>query len=73
MHNHEEDFEFHDDCPACIWESQSQSDFSEVLSFINSILNPIEQIIFYTDLEETLQIQFNIHESQPSRAPPIAV
>ena len=72
FHNHEEDFSFHDDCPACIWELQSQSDFSEVLSFINSLLNPVEQIRFYVDFEETYRIQYTIHDSRLSRAPPIA-
>jgi len=70
LHNHEEDLTFHDDCPACIWESQSQSDFSEVISYINSILNPVEQIAVFTDCEETHTIQLHTQESQLSRAPP---
>lgn len=73
FHNHDENFEFHDDCPACIWESQSQSDFSEVLSFINNLLNPVEQITFFTEFEETLRVQNAIQDSHFSRAPPIAV
>ncbi len=72
FHNHEEDFSFHDDCPACIWESQSQSDFSEVLSFINNILNPVEQIAIFIDFTEIHRIHDTVQESHFSRAPPIA-
>lgn len=72
FHNHEEDFKFHDTCPACQWEVQSQNP-DTALTDINNLLEI--QIAGYTHLIPSFDT--TIHSQTPikdhlSRAPPFS-
>ena len=43
-HNHKPSTTFHDDCPACQWEIQSQEDFFEVTDILDKLANPLNMI-----------------------------
>ena len=70
FHDHEADWSFHDNCPACQWEKQHQDDHSEfqtVLEYFTDVLNrPVQNTI-----QETSSFQ-NQTETiyYLSRAPP---
>jgi len=72
FHNHEEDLVFHDNCPACQWEVQSQN-ADTALSDINDLLKIqiAAYAMFDTSFDTILQSQIHI-EDHPSRAPPIS-
>ena len=69
-HTHEADFHFHDSCPACQWDVQSQEDFSDIHCLLSFLLDPLvvngsHQIQYIAP-----SIQDNSGESYLSRAPP---
>ena len=70
LHNHEEDYCFHDNCPACQWQKQHQDDHSEfktILEYFTDVLNtPIQNILQENSYSQNrVEITFYF-----SRAPP---
>ena len=41
LHTHEPDAEFHDNCPACQWQSMSQDDFSNAIDLLDVMADPL--------------------------------
>jgi hypothetical protein len=69
-HDHDADFDFHEQCPACQWQVQSQEDFSDILSVITALLDPLivvdenpEVCVLVLPQKDAVSIYF-------SRAPP---
>ncbi|MCK4539077.1 MAG: hypothetical protein KAV42_09815 [Candidatus Krumholzibacteria bacterium] len=69
-HNHEHDGYFHDDCPACQWNIQHQSDSPEDAGVINFIANPL-QLTQYNIVESSSTLPDKVLVNLcSSRAPP---
>lgn len=74
LHYHEPDCDFHDNCPACLWERQSQSDFSEIISILDAIRYPIFSVECNTiDESKNQSKHFIFRSSNLSRAPPVSI
>ena len=71
FHNHDADYRFHDNCPACQWTIQAQENHSEYEVILEYILRSIQhsQIdVFY----ESFSFEDNHLTTHPfSRAPPL--
>lgn len=69
-HYHETDCQFHDNCPACVWEIQARDTDSVTTQALASISDPDLWIFPFIHCEiHNLQSQFLIGD-QGSRAPP---
>ena len=71
FHNHDPDFRFYDNCPACQWEQQIQDDHSEFETILEHLFNVFACSSQNIILENTL---FHDQTDQCfyfSRAPPI--
>jgi len=70
LHNHKQDFRFHDNCPACYWEIQIKNDIPEIMPIMGSTcVQPIT--IEYISLEEIILTPQKVLSSRPNpRAPP---
>ena len=44
FHNHEPDFEFHNDCPACQWQNLYQDDYSQAGQILAALDDPLFMI-----------------------------
>jgi hypothetical protein len=69
-HNHEDDFNFHDNCPACQWHVQSQDDFSESKAILDALDNPLNFIGYRPSNSIFLFNEQDPFFSYLSRAPP---
>lgn len=72
FHNHEEDLRFHDNCPACQWEVQSQNP-DTALWDVNHLLEM--QTAVYTQLISSCNTRIQsqtLSKDHASRAPPVS-
>ena len=71
FHNHDADYHFHDNCPACQWNIQAQDNHSEYEVILEYILRSIEhsQIVFF--YESFLYCDNHLTTHHFSRAPPL--
>lgn len=71
VHNHEPDSEFHDNCPACQWQTLSQDDFSGAGCILNILDDPLG-LIGLKPCIQSIELTTNICAlSNLSRAPPL--
>ena len=69
-HNHEPDFIFHDNCPACQWELQKKSDDTCTKTILNALIDPLD-FTCYTPINTTIIIdKQDFRTDNFSRAPP---
>jgi len=72
LHNHEEDLKFHDNCPACQWEIQSQSRDTALLDVVH-LLQLHQDVSTHLTLSHDSIIQSQTYfDNDPSRAPPVS-
>lgn len=70
-HNHEPNAEFHDNCPACQWQSVSQDDFSGAISIIDVLADPLNFVGRKPCVHVFFAFPDNCGSSCLSRAPPL--
>ncbi len=71
FHNHDADYQFHDNCPACQWNIQAQDNHSEYEVIIEYILHAIQNsqiAVFYQSFAFENNHLTTYHLS---RAPPL--
>ena len=69
-HNHEFDFDFHENCPACQWQVQSHSDDTCTSEVLDTLLDPLVFIDRTPIIQSILLIKQNFQSTNLSRAPP---
>lgn len=69
-HNHEMDSIFHDDCPACLWETQLRNKDTITPLLLNSVTNPLKAGLFQTIFYESADPQQTFLSVYACRAPP---
>jgi len=73
FHNHKPDFSFHDNCPACQWQVQSQEDFSQASAILDALDSPL-YFIEYCFLSQSVNLPWKqVSFPHFSRAPPFLV
>ncbi|MBN1783061.1 hypothetical protein JW948_18140 [bacterium] len=70
FHTHEADGHFHDNCPACQWESQFRSTDSSTPMLWQHIINPVMYECVYCCHTTTVYQPQLILTVQSTRAPP---
>lgn len=70
VHDHDADLHFHEFCPACQWEVQSQEDSSDLLSGLTALLDPLVVVDLSPIVDFHVSVQQDAASIHPSRAPP---
>ena len=69
-HNHEFDGSFHDNCPACQWDTQSQAENTSVNAVLEGYHDPLVYLGQVPLIQSHLFIKQTFLSSNFSRAPP---
>ncbi len=71
VHTHKPDAEFHDNCPACQWQSVSQDDFSGAISIIGGLADPLDFVGYKSCVHVFVMHPDGCESLCFSRAPPL--
>ena len=69
-HNHEPDFNFHDNCPACQWQVQSQQDDTYTNVILDALLDPLIFVGHTPIVRSIILTKKDFVINNLSRAPP---
>ena len=72
-HDHDPDFEFHDNCPACQWLALHQDDFSQAGQILNVLNDPLFLVGYERYVQSLVIPSEGSRISFLSRAPPAPV
>ena len=72
FHDHDPDFQFHDNCPACQWEQQIQENHSEFETILERFLDVFAYPSYFVIFEDTPFYKQTDHTFYFSRAPPVS-
>ena len=70
-HDHEPEFDFHDNCPACQWLALYQDDFSQASQVLNVLNDPLFLIGYEQCIHSFVIPSEGYRISCFSRAPPL--
>jgi hypothetical protein len=69
-HNHEPDYNFNKNCPACQWQVQSQDDFSQANAIADALDSPLNFIYYKQFTQLIILPNENFEFPNLARAPP---
>jgi len=69
-HNHEPDFDFHENCPACKWQVQSQQNDTSTSTVLDALIDPLVFIDHTPTIQSIVLTKQNFQTTNLSRAPP---
>jgi len=72
-HNHKPDAQFHDNCPACQWQVQSQGDGTSIDAVMDSLIDPLV-LTSQNQVDQSINLfEQDFQFTNASRAPPVFI
>jgi len=69
-HNHEPDFSFHDNCPACQWQVQTQNDDTSISTVLDALIDPLVLLDHTPLIQSIVLTKQDFQNNHFARAPP---
>ena len=69
-HDHEPDFNFHDNCPACHWQVQTQNDDTSISTVLDALIDPLILVDHTPLIQSIVLTKQDFQNNHFARAPP---